>query len=67
MDLVDISDAGAQTKAYVHLCKYLFEFYKEIKAELSVVFFFFPTETIHIWFQIFIAHPQNHVVSLYIS
>lgn len=30
IDLADISDAGAQTKACVHLYNYLFEFYKEV-------------------------------------
>jgi len=28
---------------------------------------FFPTDTIHIWFQVFIAHPLNLGVSLHIS
>lgn len=60
MDLVDISDVGAQTKACGHLCNYLCEFYKRDETMLSAVFSYSPRRCTRVWFQIFIAHPPGY-------
>lgn len=62
IDLVDISETGAQTKAYLHLCNYV-SYIKRDEPFLSVPSFF-SIKTIHTCVQIFIAYPHNHVVLL---
>lgn len=62
MTVVDIGETGAQTKACVHICNYLFEIYKEIN--LSCVPSSLSHRDNHHVSDIYCTNPQNRVVSL---